>query len=186
MDVRLFKSTKIVCVTKKLTTCFFNCFFARSSRQYQLKAEVRSTMKQTHLNRQSKTSYASAVRQCVVWHRKAVRLVWRGQCAFDGPNCQFYGERGIEVHHVIPQSKSQRLKYEITNGILLCPYHHDLAEKDAEEFLKALRGKWSEMYRAYEENLKSVNQPQMPLWSSELQQSAGELKNICYKLEEQK
>ncbi len=140
-------------------------------------------MKKSRLNAHSKTKFARAMRLCVSLHRKAVRLIWRDQCAFHGTNCKFYGGRGLEVHHIIPQSKSQRLKYVVTNGILLCPHHHDKAEENSERFLKALEKKWSSVYEAYLFNLESLKN-HLPLRVFELREAAGELKDICHKLKE--
>jgi len=140
-------------------------------------------MKRSPLKKHSTTEYAIALRSAVIWHRKVVRLVWRAKCAFSGPRCGFYGDRGLEVHHPVPQSRSVRLKYEVTNGILLCPAHHDKAEADHDLFIQALESKWPAMYACYLENIESLNKHSLPLSAVEIKEAVFELKELCKKLQ---
>jgi 5-methylcytosine-specific restriction endonuclease McrA len=53
--------------------------------------------------------------------REIVRRRDKGRCRV--PNCN---ERDVEMHHVIPRSRSRRLKWAASNNCLLCKDHHDL------------------------------------------------------------
>lgn len=61
---------------------------------------------------------AQAERIC----RVAVRCRDKGRCRI--PNCN---ERDIvEMHHIVPRSRSSKLKFATSNNILLCRAHHRL------------------------------------------------------------
>lgn len=61
---------------------------------------------------------AQAERIC----RAAVRCRDKGRCRI--PNCN---ERDIvEMHHIVPRSRSSKLKWHTGNNILLCRGHHQL------------------------------------------------------------
>lgn len=45
----------------------------------------------------------------------------------DKHRCRFPGckrRTKIEVHHIIPWSRNTSLRFEVSNGICLCRYHH--------------------------------------------------------------
>jgi hypothetical protein len=53
--------------------------------------------------------------------REIVRARDKGRCRI--PNCN---EREVEMHHVVPRSRSSRLKWHPGNNCLLCKGHHGL------------------------------------------------------------
>jgi 5-methylcytosine-specific restriction endonuclease McrA len=54
--------------------------------------------------------------------REIVRARDKGRCRV--PNCN---ERSsVEMHHIVPRSRSSRLKWDPRNNCLLCKGHHDL------------------------------------------------------------
>ena len=46
----------------------------------------------------------------------------------DGGKCRIPGciSRNVEMHHIVPKSRSNRLKWNQTNNCLLCREHHAL------------------------------------------------------------
>ncbi len=53
--------------------------------------------------------------------REIVRARDKGRCRV--PNCN---NRDCEMHHVVPRSRSSKLKWEPANNCLLCKDHHRL------------------------------------------------------------
>ena len=53
--------------------------------------------------------------------REIVRARDKGRCRI--PNCN---NRDVEMHHIVPRSRSSRLKWEPANNCLLCRDHHHL------------------------------------------------------------
>ena len=53
--------------------------------------------------------------------RAAVRSRDKGRCRV--PNCN---ERDVEMHHIVPRSRSSKLKWRTSNNCLLCKKHHGL------------------------------------------------------------
>lgn len=53
--------------------------------------------------------------------REIVRARDKGRCRV--PNCN---ERNVEMHHIVPRSRSSRHKWNPANNCLLCPSHHGL------------------------------------------------------------
>lgn len=53
--------------------------------------------------------------------RQEVKRRDKGHCVV--PGCK---NRDVEMHHVIPRSRSKRLKWATSNNCLLCPEHHNL------------------------------------------------------------
>jgi 5-methylcytosine-specific restriction endonuclease McrA len=53
--------------------------------------------------------------------RYVVRVRDKGRCRI--PNCN---GRDVEMHHIIPRSRSSRLKWQPSNNVLLCRDHHRL------------------------------------------------------------
>ena len=60
---------------------------------------------------------AQAERIC----RAAVKSRDKGRCRV--PNCN---NRDVEMHHIVPRSRSSRLKWATGNNCLLCKGHHGL------------------------------------------------------------
>ncbi len=60
-----------------------------------------------------------AERECRIF----VKSRDKGRCVV--PGCKTPRE-GIEMHHVIPRSRSRRLKHATSNNCLLCRDHHGL------------------------------------------------------------
>jgi hypothetical protein len=53
--------------------------------------------------------------------REIVRARDKGRCRV--PNCN---ERQVEMHHIVPRSRSSKLKWRPENNCLLCHSHHQL------------------------------------------------------------
>jgi 5-methylcytosine-specific restriction endonuclease McrA len=53
--------------------------------------------------------------------RSVVRARDKGRCRI--PNCN---ERDVEMHHIVPRSRSSKLKWHPGNNCLLCRNHHGL------------------------------------------------------------
>jgi 5-methylcytosine-specific restriction endonuclease McrA len=61
---------------------------------------------------------------------------WRGAVLIrDGKKCQFPNCRrrsNLQIHHIIPWSRSVALRYAVSNGITLCTRcHHSIKGKEA-------------------------------------------------------
>lgn len=61
---------------------------------------------------------------------------WRGAVlARDGKRCQFPNCRRrskLQIHHIVPWSKSASLRYAVSNGITLCTRcHYSIKGKEA-------------------------------------------------------
>jgi hypothetical protein len=59
-------------------------------------------------------------------YQKFVKLVKeRDHCRCQFPGCK-RRKYGQECHHILPWAKFPQLRYEPSNGIMLCQYHHRL------------------------------------------------------------
>jgi 5-methylcytosine-specific restriction endonuclease McrA len=59
--------------------------------------------------------------------RACREIVWKrdkGRCRI--PNCNEQGKGKVEMHHVIPRSRSSMLKWRTENNCILCKAHHSL------------------------------------------------------------
>lgn len=70
-------------------------------------------------NKRAKLDAKAAERAC----RAFVKSRDKGRCVV--PGCKTPRER-IEMHHVIPRSRSKRLQWNTSNNCLLCHDHHAL------------------------------------------------------------
>lgn len=69
--------------------------------------------------KRQKLDAASEEREC----RAFVKARDKGRCVV--PGCKTPRD-GIEMHHVIPRSRSRRLKWATSNNCLVCKTHHAL------------------------------------------------------------
>lgn len=69
---------------------------------------------------------------------------WRASVKMrDGRKCQFPNckkRTKLEVHHILPWSLSASLRFEVSNGICLCSYHH--------KSIKGKEGYYTGMFQA--------------------------------------
>lgn len=65
----------------------------------------------------AKRDQAKAEREC----RQQVKARDKGRCVV--PGCT---NRDVEMHHIIPRSRSSALKWATSNNCLLCRAHHQL------------------------------------------------------------
>ena len=72
--------------------------------------------------------------------RQEVRKRDKYKCRWVGCKCK----KRLHVHHILPWDKSPLLRYEVSNGILLCRFHHRLVTGNemvyAKTFMRILNG----------------------------------------------
>jgi hypothetical protein len=79
-----------------------------------------------------------------LWHE----VIYQKQ----GKRCKYCGEYSEQVHHIIPKSQSELLRYDWKNGVVLCQLHHQSAQ-DNDFIDKWLQSTWKHM-----KYLKKMNQ----------------------------